>query len=105
LSAGLLLLLFAFSITPKKTLHSFFADHKDTPIQAIDWTNVDKAQLSVAGYNCHVDNLVVESPFVETILRLDLDRPTVWCIRYDPMECDFHQSIYRYSELRGPPTA
>jgi len=61
--AGTVLLLFAFclGITPKKTLHDWFANHKDTTSSA----PVSKTQqLSKAGFNCNCENLVAESHFV-----------------------------------------
>jgi hypothetical protein len=97
--AGLLLIVFAFSITPKRFLHNLFAKHIDSGNKTNDNTQY---QLKVSGYNCDTDNLVTESAF-------DHDP----CSFEFPVLCTYSSYIVRiisftsvpgiYSLLRGPP--
>lgn len=57
-----MLVLFVFSITPKKYFHDLIADHTDNLIPA-----KQSASFDDAGYNCHFEKLVAESPFTETV--------------------------------------
>lgn len=62
-----MLLLFAFSITPKKSIHDLVANHHDTRIVTYDASNdfasTDTKQIHQSGINCKCDQLIVESPF------------------------------------------
>ena len=60
-SALLLLFIFALGITPKKILHTLFANHKDSTTVIL----VEKAQqFSKAGFSCNCNDLVAESQFI-----------------------------------------
>ena len=61
--ALLFLVLFAFANTPKRVLHNVIANHihKHLQEQKCSHTHIE---LSAAGFNCQIDNLVVEMPFV-----------------------------------------
>ena len=59
----LLLLVFSVSIVPKIYFHDVVANHKDT-ISVCDHPEKIKACLHQTGYNCHVDELVVNTPYV-----------------------------------------
>jgi hypothetical protein len=100
-SAGLLLLLFAFSNTPKKTLHDFFARHKDVPVR---FTASKTVQLTQSGFNCHCDDLVVEFPYIASTPVPDPVTPAL-CrpVAYPEMRTSFFPAPARYFELRGPP--
>jgi hypothetical protein len=56
-----MLLLFAFSTMPKKYLHDLVADHKDF----YSFQSADEATVYQTGFNCHCDDVVVSTPFVE----------------------------------------
>lgn len=56
----LMLLVFAYSITPKIVLHNIVADHVDKNKVLSD----SQTEVSSAGIHCKIDNLVAESPFV-----------------------------------------
>jgi hypothetical protein len=56
-----LLLVFGFSMLPKKAVHDLFARHKDRNLPIHDYQS---RQFTWAGFNCNCDNLVVESPFI-----------------------------------------
>ena len=55
-------MLFVFSITPKKYFHDLIADHTDQYAA----THSHAPSLTDAGFNCHFENLVAESPFTIT---------------------------------------
>ncbi len=57
--SGFLLVLFAFSVTPKILLHTLVVHHKDIPVSISDF----KGQVSKSGFRCNVENTVAESPF------------------------------------------
>ena len=97
-----MLVLFAFSITPKKLLHDIVADHHDTKC-TLDHSNDANGQLTNAGYNCQTDNLVIESPFENASLVIEI----FIAIKYAPQN-EFLTNGFIYSDhfvvgLRGPP--
>ena len=61
ITAILLLFVFTLGITPRKTLHDWFANHKDSTAKI---PSGKTTQFSKAGYNCQCDDLVAESHFV-----------------------------------------
>jgi hypothetical protein len=99
--AGLLLLLFAFSNTPKKTLHDFFANHKDVPVRS---SGSKTLQFSQSGFNCHCEDLVVELPFIGAMPLPELATPACWRpVAYPAIRSASRPAPPRYFELRGPP--
>jgi hypothetical protein len=64
LLAALMLCVFLFGITPKKLLHTIVANHTDSVPYKTDAAK--PTQVSTAGFNCQVENLVAESPFEPT---------------------------------------
>jgi hypothetical protein len=61
--AGLLLVVFAFGISPKRSWHNLVANHKDGK-PAASAHDHRAADISRAAFNCQCDNLISESPFV-----------------------------------------
>lgn len=59
--AGLLLLLFVFSITPKKYWHDLVANHTDY----YGFYQGSELAVQKAGINCGCEDLVVTTPFLE----------------------------------------
>jgi hypothetical protein len=100
--AGVLLLLFAFSITPRKIIHDFLATHKDkTALSASSGSiNVNKAS-----YNCKCDHIVVESPFTWQDNRLAYLDFQSFLHYSDKIEHGFCSFGFFFFELRGPPFA
>ena len=96
--SGMLVLVFAFSITPKIILHSWVADHTDS-------SGIVQKGLHVetAGFHCNIDNLVAEAPFlfqntessfhVETLFNIHVERKYAFYFSLDKV----------YHSLRGPP--
>jgi hypothetical protein len=97
-----MLVLFAFSITPKKILHDLVADHKDTPVKTSDSKT---PQFDVSGFRCNCDNLVVESPFLNEGPALEIILTSFYFT--PPVETDNNLSVVHlyYATLRGPPLA
>lgn len=98
--AGLTILLFAFSITPKIMLHDLVANHKDRPFTAND---SNSKEFDVSGFHCHVDNLVVESPFLGECLAPALIPRLVHKPVFSLTTHRFHFTAHFYFALRGPP--
>ena len=99
LSAGLMLVLFAFCITPKKTLHDLIANHKDSPYALGGTTQ----QIENAGFRCNCDNLVVESPFVVDFVPVEINIAATHTSYIVAADYDLSFFSHFYFELRGPP--
>lgn len=102
LIAGFILVVFAFSITPKKVWHDLLANHKDLNTRnLIINTKGDEVHKSVI--NCNCDQLVVESAFVNKAIFFSIE---VLIVEKDyiinPYTFLFNSSIYNFG-LRGPP--
>jgi hypothetical protein len=101
ISAFALLVLFTFSMTPKLILHNLVANHKDTPYAASKEKN---ATLSVAGINCHCEDLVVTIPFISQPEPVYSLQPGFSTIRYAESISSFQGLSHFFFELRGPPS-
>ena len=94
-----MLLIFMFSITPKKYLHDLVADHTDFYGLSLK----GKATLSQSGLNCHAEDLVVSTPFIESTGCPDFS--------IKPLYKDSHATdlLFQYTQSltakdsRGPP--
>jgi hypothetical protein len=97
--SGFLLLVFAFSITPKRILHDLFANHVDN----VPGKNSNSTYHVIdAGFNCDNDHLVVESSFLGThtvFSILSIPVLTSYVIKDIPL----YSSSEIISSLRGPP--
>jgi hypothetical protein len=98
--AGLMVLLFGLSITPKITLHDLVANHKDKPYRVNDSKN---KQIDVSGFHCYCDNLVVESPFLDECAALHIASITVPRRTFSSAARPFYFTSRFYFALRGPP--
>ena len=97
--SGLLLLIFALSITPKRYLHNIFAKHIDNQHKKYS----DKPyQLTNSGYNCDTDNLVAQSTFISDYTSLEFPLFSSFST-YVLNKIFFSSRIEIYSPLRGPP--
>jgi len=100
LLAGVLLLVFTFSIAPKKFLHDAIANHKDKTTVVLQG---DGPQLSHTGFICKCDNLVAESPFTNEVSHFDFTPIQVFSVLQSSTLYHFHSSPVFFFELRGPP--
>ena len=98
ISSVLLLFVFTLSITPKKTLHAWFANHKDSSTIPDGKTQ----QLTKAGFNCKCDDFVAESHFISVgsfvIINIPVLR-TLISLR-NPAYISLSHLLFN---LRGPP--
>lgn len=102
LVTGFILIVFAFSITPRKVWHDLLANHKD--LSASNYQISKKGdQIHKTVINCNCDQLVVESAFVV--------RSSIYSIEVSIIEIDlivirdsfsYYSSIDNFG-LRGPP--
>lgn len=97
-----MLILFAFSITPKQFLHDLVADHKDT-IACRD--DLAAHHIHAAGFYCGCDNLVAESEFIGTHDVFEFSAPRVFIERQPAFTGNYHYTAAFFSALRGPPSA
>ncbi|SDW95426.1 hypothetical protein SAMN05444410_107145 [Hydrobacter penzbergensis] len=103
LLAGWLLLLFAFSITPKKFLHNLVANHQDATAMNFPRENTGASQLSKAGYHCPCEQLVVQTPFVYQSASIDYTIVPVFVTYQDQQFVSTYSTAPDVSFLRGPP--
>ena len=97
-----MLLLFAFSITPKKTLHTIFGCHSNTTAKSI--THNETEQLATKSFHCGCDHQDLQTPFLHS--------PTFFstiAFKYGaPLISRYKTAVYRQSilsaDLRGPPS-
>lgn len=97
--SGLLLVLFALSITPKNVLHSIFANHIDVRINS---KSNSPSQLTPTGFNCDTENFVAESAFVNTQAYFDFPI-LISFSSYISKNVSFSSIDGVYSQFRGPP--
>jgi hypothetical protein len=94
-----MLLLFTFSITPERYLHDLIADHKDF----YSFHSSEDTAVYQSGINCHCEDLVVSTPFVEASFELSI-RPLVWHKEFTPSSYYFNPlTTYSAKDSRGPP--
>jgi|SRR4051812_26031457 len=97
-----MLLIFSFSITPKKFLHDAIANHKD---KAVIVSDGHTPQFSHTGFVCKCDNQVAESPFTDTVACFTFSSFRVFS-SYQPTELNyFFSTTLLFFQRRGPPTA
>lgn len=94
-----MLLIFSFSITPKKLLHDAIATHKDKIAAAAD----NSLQVSKSGFACKCDSLVAESPFTEQDSYFEFLAMPVFSEQQGIIPYHFYSSDFFFFELRGPP--
>jgi len=102
LLSGVMLLLFAFSITSKRFLHDLVADHKDT-IACQD--NLSAHHIHAAGFYCSCDDLVAESVYMSGGNAIELTVPAVFIEKTPAFSGNYHYISSFFSDLRGPPAA
>jgi hypothetical protein len=98
--AGILLMLFAFSIMPKKILHDWIVSHTDG-VSATAKSEV--AQVGKAGFNCNCQNLVAESPFTADNQCIDFALHLSHATRPGTSPSQVYTADLFFYSLRGPP--
>ena len=72
--ALVMLVVFAFSITPQKSIHDVVAKHSD-PTKCSVHKDAPIDQVENASIHCSYDNLVVASPYVEFDFSINIELP------------------------------
>lgn len=94
-----MLVIFVFSITPKRFLHNVFAKHTDSKSKTATGRPY---QLTTSGYDCDCDNLVAESVFLGSINIFEIHLPSSFTF-YISDNISFSSAPQIFSPLRGPP--
>jgi hypothetical protein len=94
------LLLFLFSVTPKRYLHNFFAKHND---ETLTVSADGQEQLCKSGFQCDCNTLVATSPFVSEEPVAAFVPPTYFSKPGTFLVLSPYFSAISYIELRGPP--
>lgn len=97
-----MLLIFSFSITPKKFLHDAIANHKD---KALIVTDGQTAQVSHSGFICKCDNQVAESPFTDAVACFTFRSFRVFAEYKQAEPIHFVSSTLLFFQRRGPPAS
>ena len=98
--AGVLLILFAFSITPKKVLHDLVVDHADTIVSD---HSEEFSHFHTTGFHCNLDNLVAESPFTAQHDHFEFIPVLSFPVQQEAFLYSYYADTCFFSELRGPP--
>lgn len=95
-----MLAIFTLSITPQTFLHDLFAGHTDTPAKLVPGTD---AQVGKAGVDCHFNDQVATSPFLDQAAEIYLSAPAPLALTPTPVLDDAILTRASYWEGRGPP--
>jgi hypothetical protein len=95
-----LLVIFAFSATPKLFLHNLIANHKDGSSSG----GSKMQQFSVASFHCDCENLVVQVPYLDNPVHSQGPFSKIFQrfqIKKEKPAYPIHYFIFGF---RGPPT-
>ena len=99
-SALFLLVLISLATTPKLVLHNIFANHRDSSFQL---GKEGHSNLANAAINCHIQDLVVEAPFINHSIT-EFSTPVVsFKLPFSETVASLLSLTEFYFELRGPP--
>jgi hypothetical protein len=103
IGAAFLMLLFLLAATPKKFLHDAIAEHHQHTKVEVQHCNHHHINIAAAGFNCQLDNLVVEMPFTIAI-EPTFTFKTITYNKYDDILYSNAISSTAFTAfLRGPP--
>jgi hypothetical protein len=100
--ALVMLLVFAFSITPQKSIHDLVAKHSD-PAKCNVHKDAPIAQVEKSSIHCSYDNLVVASPFLDFSCTHEVVAPPVRVIKNTSLIALTYLLVPFPFESRGPP--
>jgi len=101
LLSGFLLVLFAFSITPKLVLHNLVANHKDSHGKI--YSDNFSTKITKSGYYCNTEDLVVESPFIDDNDPIEISGIPSLSLIFSERPDNFYYFHQIFAVLRGPP--
>jgi len=96
-----MLVLFAFSGTPKKFLHDLVAHHRDTKSK---FSRDGHTSVQRSIYSCHIEDLVVESPLIAAALPVILPAPAISNETFTQLTARSYAFFPVATSLRGPPS-
>jgi len=103
-TASFLILLFVFSITPRRILHDYIANHTDSQVSPNIDDNHTNSCIRNSGFNCQCDSLVVTTSFLpafrENILTSSIEFEVFKADKFFNVIPQFIQ----YRSFRGPPS-
>ena len=97
--ATLLLLIFAFSATPKLFLHNLIANHKDGSSPR----GSDMPQYAVTSFHCDCENLVVQLPYMGNPVQQQEPVTKIFQCFQINKEHPIYPTHYFIFGFRGPP--
>lgn len=97
-----MLVVFAFSITPQKTIHDFVAEHKD-PTKCEVHIKAPIEQVEKAQLHCTFDFQVATTPFVSYHFTVLVPTPTEARAQNDTYKETQIYTVHISKESRGPP--
>ena len=100
--ALVMLVVFAFSITPQKSIHDLVARHAD-PTKCNVHKDAPVDQVENTSIHCSYDNLVVASPFVDYHLSIQIQQPEKAIIKNTLLSPFEISNLVHLFESRGPP--
>jgi hypothetical protein len=96
-----MLCLFAFSITPRKTLHDLFGCHTEKAKQVL---NCEGESLATETFHCACDQPELQVPFIEYPVLTGITTLVPFRSQYIiPYSTPICESTSIFSKLRGPP--
>ena len=100
--ALVMLVVFAFSITPQKSIHDLVAKHSD-PSKCSVHKDAPVDQVENASIHCSYDNLVVASPYVEFDFSINIAPPAQVKSENTILSSFDISNLLNSFESRGPP--
>ena len=97
-----MLLVFAFSITPQKSIHDIVAKHVD-PTTCNVHHNAPIEQVEKSSIHCSFDQLVATTPFVHYSFSINIPTPLVAAVTNTTIAINYDYTIVNSNESRGPP--
>ncbi len=98
--AAVLLIVFAFSITPTIVFHNWLADHADSVKKTACSTGEQYGKIT---YNCKCDHIVAKSPFADISNEIQFTSNRLFSPVKIEKTISFVSAPYSFFLLRGPP--
>lgn len=98
-----MLVVFAFSITPQKSIHDLVAKHVD-PTNCSVHQDLPIEQIEKAELHCTFDFQVATAPFVDYDFSIIIPSPFIAKARNAALYVNLLSQVVIVSDSRGPPT-
>lgn len=99
-----MLFVFAFSITPQKSIHDIVAHHVD-PTTCDVHQDFPIDQVEKSSIHCSYENLVATTPFLQYNFEIIIAAPTMAKVTNTFFTANYYSTTHFTFESRGPPTA